>query len=35
MIKERYARVIDASDLLTPVSRDSRDIQEEMRIWND
>ena len=34
MIKERYARVIDASDLLTPVSRDSRDIQEEMRIWN-
>ena len=34
MIKERYIRIIDASDLLTPVSRDSRDIQEEMRIWN-
>lgn len=34
MIKERYRRDIDATELLTPISKDSRDIQEIMRIHN-
>lgn len=33
-MKVRFAREIDASELLPPVSRDSHDIQEIMRIHN-